>query len=171
MSVNPYIEGRKKEIELNKRRKLLENDIEFIKRDLENKTKALLESRVNHITVYNTQIKEIKDSCTHLNEDGTMASSLTHKDILIPVEGGYKKQNFCEFCGAKFDGGFIEVKSVKQYQQIEQYEHSIDDDDDDDDVEILFSDVNLTFDPNFNTNEFLGKTFRFFTDVVNPNKK
>lgn len=167
MSVNPYIEGRKKEIELNKRRKLLENDIEFIKRDLENKTKALLESTVNHITVYDTQIKEIKDSCTHLNEDGTMASSLTHKDILIPVEGGYKKQHFCEFCGAKFDGGFIEVKYSSPYHPIEQYEHSIDDDD----VEILFSDVNLTFDPNFNTNEFLGKTFRFFTDIANPNKK
>lgn len=166
MSVNPYIEGRKKEIELNKRRKLLENDIEFIKRDLENKIKALLESRLNHITAYDTQIQEIKDSCTHLNEDGTMASSLTHKDILIPVEGGYKKQHFCELCGAKFDGGFIEVKYSAPYHPIEQYEQLVDDD-----VEIFFSDENITFDPNFNTNEFLGKTFRFFTDIANPNKK
>ena len=166
MSVNPYIEGRKKEIELNKRRKLLENDIEFIKRDLQNKINALLESRLNHITAYETQIKEIKDSCTHLNEDGTMTSSLTHKDILIPVEGGYKKQHFCELCGAKFDGGFIEVKYNSPYRPIEQYERLVDDD-----VEIFFSDENLTFDPNFNTTEFLGKTYRFFTDMVNPNKK
>lgn len=157
MSVNPYIEGRKKEIELNKRRKLLENDIEFIKRDLENKIKALLESRLNHITAYDTQIQEIKDSCTHLNEDGTMASSLTHKDILIPVEGGYKKQHFCELCGAKFDGGFIEVKYGKPYQPIEQFEYLIDND-----VEILLSDENLTFDPNFDATHFLTKTSKFF---------
>ena len=86
-----------------------------------------------------------------------MASSLTHKDILIPVEGGYKRQHFCELCGAKFDGGFIEVKSDKPYQPIEQFEYLIDND-----VEILLSDENLTFDPNFDATHFLTKTSKFF---------
>ena len=59
--INPYIEGRKKEIELNQRKKLVENDIEFIKRDLEAKTKMLLESRKNHVESYQEQINEIKN--------------------------------------------------------------------------------------------------------------
>ena len=109
--VNPYIEGRKKEIELNKRIKMVENDIESIKRDLEAKKEMLIESRKNHVDSYQEQIDNIKKSCTHKQEDGTIATSLTHKDILVPVDGGYKKQHFCELCGAKFDGGFIEVEA------------------------------------------------------------
>lgn len=167
MSINPYIEGRKKEIELNQRKKLVENDIEFIKRDLESKTKMLLESRKNHVESYDKQIAELKASCTHKDEEGNPATSLTHKDILLPVDGGYKRQHFCELCGGKFDGGFIEVK-VKPNQP--QYELFLDELKLDD--EILGD--NLMFNPNFDSTDFLTNTMTYFnaiTDVALVNKK
>jgi len=156
--INPYIEGRKKEIELNQRKKLVENDIEFIKRDLEAKTKMLLESRKNHIESYQEQINEIKKSCTHKQEDGSLATSLTHKDILVPVEGGYKTQHFCELCGVKFDGDLIKVDVKPELSNdFISYinEHSIGD------MELF--DDNLIFDPNFNSNDFLSTTMTYFS--------
>lgn len=168
MSVNPYIEGRKKEIELNQRKKVVENDIEFIKRDLESKTKMLLESRKNHVESYDKQIAELKASCTHTDEEGNPATSLTHKDILLPVEGGYKRQHFCELCGGKFEGAFIEMK-VKPNQPL--YQPYLD--------ELKFDDYeilgdNLLFNPNFDSTDFLTNTMTYFsaiTDVALVNKK
>lgn len=168
MSVNPYIEGRKKEIELNQRKKVVENDIEFIKRDLESKTKMLLESRKNHVESYDKQIAELKASCTHIDEAGNPATSLTHKDILLPVEGGYKRQHFCELCGGKFEGTFIEMK-VKPNQPL--YQPYLD--------ELKFDDYeilgdNLLFNPNFDSTDFLTNTMTYFsaiTDVALVNKK
>ena len=156
--VNPYIEGRKKEIELNKRIKMVENDIESIKRDLEAKKEMLIESRKNHVDSYQEQIDNIKKSCTHKQEDGTIATSLTHKDILVPVDGGYKKQHFCELCGAKFDGGFIEVKAKQEMSNdfISYINQNITGD-----ME-LFSD-NLVFDPDFDSNNFLSTTMSYFS--------
>jgi hypothetical protein len=156
--VNPYIEGRKKEIELNERKRLVENDIEFIKRDLETKSRMLVESRKNHVQSYDKQIAEIKASCTHKDEEGNPAVSLTHKDILVPVEGGYKRQHFCELCGAKFDGAFVEVE-LKPYQTTEHLSYI--DGLRVDDME-LFND-NLTFDPNFNSDNFLSTTMSYFS--------
>ena len=161
MSVNPYIEGRKKEIEINQRKKLVVNDIEFIKRDLESKTKALLESRKNHVESYDKQIAELKASCTHTDIDGNPATSLTHKDIMIPVDGGYKRQHFCELCGGKFDGGFIEVK-VTPNQPIEYISYF-------DELKLdggmeLFSD-NLEFDADFNSTDFLSTTMAYFSGM------
>jgi hypothetical protein len=156
--INPYIEGRNKEVELNQRKKLVENDIEFIKRDLESKTKMLIESRKNHVEAYNKQIAELKASCTHKDENGNPATSLTHKDIMIPVVGGYKKHHFCELCGGKFEGAFIEVK-VTPNQPIE-YISSYFDELKVDGME-LFSD-NLEFDPDFNSTDFLSTTMTYF---------
>jgi hypothetical protein len=161
MSVNPYIESRKKEIELNQRKKLVENDIEFIKRDHESKTKMLLESRKNHVESYDKQIAELKASCTHTDEEGNPATSLTHKDIMVPVEGGYKRQHFCELCGRKFDGGFIEVK-VTPNQPIEYltYFDSLKIDGDD-----VLVDDNLEFDPDFDSTNFLSTTMTYFNGL------
>ena len=168
MSINPYIEGRKKEIELNQRKKLVENDIEFIKRDLESKTKMLLESRKNHVESYDKQITELKASCTHKDEEGNPATSLTHKDILLPVDGGYKRQYFCELCGGKFDGGFIEVKVTPNQPQYQPYLDELKFDD----YEILGD--NLMFNPDFDSTDFLTNTMTYFnaiTDVALVNKK
>jgi hypothetical protein len=161
MSVNPYIECRKKEIELNQRKKAVENDIEFIKRDLESKTKMLLESRKNHAESYNKQIAELKASCTHTDEEGNPATSLTHKDIMIPVDGGYKRQHFCELCGGKFDGGFIAVE-VKQNQPQYQLYH---DELKFDDYDILGD--NLLFNPDFDSTDFLTNTMTYFSAITN----
>ena len=159
--INPYIEGRKKEIELNQRKKVVENDIEFIKRDLESKTKMLLESKKNHFESYDKQIAELKASCTHTDEEGNPATSLTHKDIMVPVEGGYKRQHFCELCGGKFDGGFIEVK-VTPNQPIEYltYFDSLKIDGDD-----VLVDDNLEFDPDFDSTNFLSTTMTYFSGM------
>jgi hypothetical protein len=158
--INPYIEGRNKEIELNQRKKLVENDIEFIKRDLESKTKMLIESRKNHVEAYDKQIAELKASCTHKDENGNPATSLTHKDIMIPVEGGYKRHHFCELCGGKFEGAFIEVK-VTPNQPIEYISYF-------DELKVdgmeLFSD-NLEFDPDFNSTDFLSTTMTYFNAI------
>lgn len=155
--VNPYIEGRKKEMELNERKKLVENDLEFLKRDLEAKTKMLVESKQNHAKAYDKQIAEIKKSCTHKDEEGNLATSLTHKDILIPVEGGYKRQHFCELCGSKFDGGFIQAK-VEKNKPIDYISYL-------DELKVdsieLFDD-NLIFDPDFNSTNFLNNTMTYF---------
>lgn len=156
--INPYIEGRKKEIELNERKKLVENDLEFIKRDLENKSRMLVESRKNHVQSYDKQIAEIKASCTHKDEAGNPAVSLTHKDILVPVEGGYKRQHFCELCGAKFDGAFIEVE-IKPNHPIEYLGYL--DELRVDGMELL--DDNLTFDPSFDSDKFLTNTMTYFS--------
>ena len=165
--INPYIEGRKKEMELAQRKKLVENDIEFIRRDLESKTKMLLESRKNHVQSYDKQIAELKASCTHMDEDGNPATSLTHKDILVPVEGGYKRQHFCELCGGKFDGGFIEVK-VTPNQPIEFLTYL--DELNVDRGEALLDD-NLIFDPNFNSDNFLTNTMNYFDMLGLTGKK
>jgi hypothetical protein len=168
MSVNPYIEGRKKEIELNQRKKVVENDIEFIKRDLESKTKMLLESRKNHVESYDKQIAELKASCTHTDEEGNPATSLTHKDILLPVEGGYKRQHFCELCGGKFQGSFIAVEVKPNQPQYQPYLDELKFDD----YEILGD--NLMFNPNFDSTDFLTNTMTYFsaiTDVALVNKK
>lgn len=160
MSVNPYIEGRKKEIELNQRKKLVENDIEFIKRDLESKTNMLLESRKNHVKSYEEQIAEIKASCTHMNEEGNPATSLTHKDILIPTDGGYHAQHFCELCGARFIGKFIPVEKPKEVGTA--YLTFFDELRLEDEIGLI---DNIEFNPYFNSSQFLETTATYFSSI------
>lgn len=149
--INPYLRNRKKEIELNNRKKLIEAEIDKIKRELRSKTDMLMEVHKNHVKSYDEQIEELKKSCTHRDEYDNLAASLTHRDILISVDSGFKRSHFCELCGAKFDGQFIEFNKMKSFNVTPDFINKIDADLGVDDA---LPDT-LEFDPNFNFENFM----------------
>jgi hypothetical protein len=160
-SINPFIEGRKKIIELEINKDKITQDLNAIERALKKKSDMLIDSKKNHIASYEQQIYEIKLSCNHINEDGSKAMSLTHKDILIPMPNmdSYRVVHFCELCGAQFEGDIIKVDPIKTTpNSFEMYQYKVDEDDN------IIVDDNLTFDPNFDANTFMAETLRFFTD-------
>lgn len=149
--VNPYLRNREKEIELNNRKKLIEGEIDKIKRELQSKTDMLMEVHKNHVKSYDEQITELKKLCTHTYEDGSLAASLTHRDILTPADGGYCIQHFCELCGGKFIGKFIEYKEQNRVNVTADFINLID-------ADLGVEDAlpnTLEFDPNFNFDSFM----------------
>jgi hypothetical protein len=161
-SINPFIEGRKKIIELEINKNKITQDLNAIEQALKKKSDMLIDSKKNHIASYEQQIYEIKLSCNHTNEDGSKAMSLSHKDILIPMSdvGGYRVVHFCELCGAQFEGDIIKIDHKNNApNSFEMYQYKINEDGN------IIIDDNLTFDPNFDSNTFMAETLKFFADT------
>lgn len=160
-SVNPFLEGSKELEKIVDQINEYGSQIEYIKRDLERKQKMLIESRINHKSALEAMANKIKASCTHKLENGDLAVSLTHKDILVPSSDNseYIRYSFCELCGAKFMAAKVKIDKPKNVgnsyiatdEFLREYGASFDDDHD-----------TLQFDPNFNVQNFLTQTETYF---------
>ncbi len=162
-SVNPFLDTREKYQEIYSNIKDYEHQIEAIKRDLESKTKMLVESRINYKKALEQKAEQLKSSCTHKNADGNYANDKTHDSIIVPIEGGYVKHSFCAICGVKFKSGEVvipkeelekKIKADLEKSAIETGNYYLEDDDN-------FVET-MEFDPNFLTQNFLDVTKDYF---------
>lgn len=93
---------------------LMEIDIRKLKNDLESKINALIEVQNNFIKSSTENIKSIQNLCTHLNEDGTPATSKNHPDRLEFAGGGkYHKVSHCDICGQTYISATTQVDNKK----------------------------------------------------------
>lgn len=108
-SVNPFLENMDKYQELYLNITDYGHQIEAIKRDLERKTKMLVESRTNHKKALELKAQELKSSCTHKNAAGKFAIDKTHDTIMVPMDNGFIQHSYCGLCGVKFKSGEVVI--------------------------------------------------------------
>ena len=154
-SVNPFLDNIENYKDINQRISDYQNQIETIKRDLERKTKILVESQANYKKAMEKKAKELIESCTHLNSDGQTAIDKTHTDILIQVDNKLIKHSYCSLCGQKFKTGETELEPIKKQAIINNT------------IDYVFDDHGefvdtMDFDPNFDTFKFLDDTQGYY---------
>lgn len=162
-SVNPFLDTRDRYQEIYTNIKDYEYQIEAIKRDLERKTKILVESRTNYKKALELKAQELKSSCTHKNADGKFAIDKTHDTIMVPMDNGFIQHSYCGLCGLKFKSGEVVVPKEELQKRIKVdldkagamfTEYYLEDDSN-------FVDT-IEFDINFKTEPFLDATKNYF---------
>lgn len=162
-SVNPFLDTRDKYQEIYTNIKDYEHQIEAIKRDLERKTKMLVESRTNYKRTLENKAQELKASCTHKNADGKFAIDKTHDTIMVPMDDGFIQHSYCGLCGVKFKSGEVVIPKEELQKRIKVdldkagsmfTEYYLEDDSN-------FVDT-IEFDINFKTEPFLDATKNYF---------
>lgn len=154
---NPFLDNIVEYQSINQRINDYQYHIEAIKRDLEAKTKMLIESRTNHKKAMEAKAKKLIDSCTHLDENEQPSIDKTHSDILTQIDNKLIKHSYCSLCGHKFKTGETEITPLTKQTIID---HSIDYTFDDGDGFVDTMEFNVNFDSiRFldGTNDYFGK--------------
>ena len=132
-----------------------QNQIEAIKRDLERKTKMLVDSRTNYKKAMELKAKELLATCTHTNADDTPSIDKTHSDILTQIDDKLIKHSYCSLCGAKVKTGETNIDVIKKEVIINNTVDYMFDDEGD------FVDT-MDFDINFSNYKFIDGTKDYF---------
>lgn len=162
-SVNPFLDTRDKYQEIYVNIKDYEHQIEALKRDLERKTKMLVDSRMNYKKAMTERAEQLKATCTHKNADGKFAIDKTHDTIMVPMDNGFIQHSYCGLCGLKFKSGEVVIPKEELQKRIKvdldkagsmYTEYYLEDDND-------FVET-MEFDPTFVTDKFLDATKNYF---------